>query len=83
MDKALFRDVGNYTNWCGDIWPEEMYFTFLNLAGNGLATCRGTSSYSGKNAVWAEKEVKYLGTTKFCRCSFCFRKDDVTKTKSL
>lgn len=36
MNKALFRDVGNYTNWCGDILPEEMYFVYLLEFGREL-----------------------------------------------
>lgn len=59
MNKTLLRDVGNYTNWCGDILPERcILFTFLHLAGNCLAICRGTSSYCWRAAVLAQKGVK-------------------------
>lgn len=59
MNKTVLRDIGNCTNWCEDILPERyILFTFLNLSGNGLAVCRGTSSYSWRAAVWAQKGVK-------------------------
>lgn len=36
MNKTLLRDIGNYTNWCGDILP-EMYFVYLLEFWQGMA----------------------------------------------